>query len=59
METREHITDAVKDCIADVGKRLDDYNGLIAELVNIDSGEDAPDGILAVEQLNAQQRDNY
>ncbi len=55
LEPREHITDAVKDCIADVGKRLDDYNDLIAELVSIDSGEDFPDGILAVEQKLAEQ----
>ena len=55
MEPRAHIITAVKGCIADVGKRLDDYNGLIAELVNIDSGEDFPDGILAVEKKLAEQ----
>lgn len=40
----------VKDCIHDVNKRLDHYTGLIAELVNIDSGEDDADGILKVER---------
>ena len=43
----------VIECIASVGKHLDEYKDLIAELVNIDSGEDAPDGILAVEQTLA------
>jgi glutamate carboxypeptidase len=36
--------------MADVKRRLDDYTGLIAELVNLDSGEDQPDGIYAVQQ---------
>ena len=44
------IADPVKDCINDVNKRLDDYTNLNAELVNIDSGEDDPDGILKVEK---------
>ena len=49
------IADATKECITDVGARLDDYLGLIAGLVNFDSGEDYPEGILAVEQKLAAQ----
>ena len=58
MELEKHIADMVPACIADVDKHLDDYKDLMSELVNIDSGEDAPDGILAVEQKLAQQMPN-
>lgn len=50
MKPPKSIAEAAKDCIIDVNARLDDYIGFIAELVNVDSGMDCPDGILAVEQ---------
>jgi glutamate carboxypeptidase len=58
LNPQNTIGESVNDCISDVSAKLDDYTGLIAELVNLDSGADSPDGILAVEQKLAEQLAN-
>lgn len=50
-EPNAGLTETVKSCIADVTKHLDDHIGIIAELVNLDSGEDHLVGIYEVQQL--------
>jgi glutamate carboxypeptidase len=60
-EPNTRLTETVKSCIADVTKHLDVHIGVIAELVNLDSGEDHLVGIYEVQQqllkhLSTQER---
>ncbi|MCG6911436.1 MAG: M20/M25/M40 family metallo-hydrolase [Deltaproteobacteria bacterium] len=60
MTEQKDTAQAVRNCIDDISLRLNDYLDLLAAVVDIDSGEDLPAGILAVEQriagaLNGEQ----